>query len=117
MNDEIRKWFEENGQAVIVVSANHYLDSIYSIRTAEFEIIRRTYSGLKVPISALRVDGETTGVFVNLGGVARFREVNVLYSDDTMAIVEDQGNISGVLKLYDSVIVNGHNIENGKILD
>lgn len=107
----------EDGEAVVVLSANQYLDSIYTARSVNFEIIKKTYQGLSVPISALRINNEKTGVFVNRDGIARFCEVNILYKDDSMAIVEDTSGQQGKLKLYDPVIVNGTNIEDGKIVN
>lgn len=105
----------ENGEVVIVISAGQYLDGIYTDRTANFEIIRRSYSGIEIPTSALRVDGEETGVFVDDEGVARFREVKVLYSNADITIVE-KGETAGAIKMYDQVITNGKDIEDGRIL-
>lgn len=107
----------EDGQAVIVVSANQYLDSIYTVRKVDFDIIKKTYSGLSIPADALRIEDDTTGVYVDSEGVARFREVNVLYKNDEIAIVEDTTSQTGKLKLYDSVIVRGKDLEDGKIIN
>ena len=82
----------------------------------EVEIIKGNYEGLKVPASALRVIEEDTGVFVNTDGVARFRKVDVLYRDDEMAIV-DKSEETGYLKIYDPVIVEGKDIEPGKLIN
>ncbi len=107
---------ESNGNVLVVFSSRNYIKGIYSERSVEAEIIKGNYEGLKVPASALRVIEEETGVFVNTDGVARFRKVDVLYRDDEMAIV-DKSEETGYLKLYDPVIVEGKDIEPGKLIN
>ncbi len=107
---------ESNGNVLVVFSSRNYIKGIYGERSVEVEIIKGNYEGLKVPASALRVVEEETGVFVNTDGVARFRKVDVLYRDDTMAIV-DKSEESGYLKIYDPVIVEGKDIEQGKLIN
>lgn len=117
VDGEIENISEESGGKVLVtLSSGHYIKGVYSERCAEIEIILSRYSGLKVPISAVRVEGEDTGVFVNTDGVARFRKIDILYKDDKMAIA-DISSESGYLKMYDPVIVNGKDIEQGKIIN
>ena len=107
---------ESNGNVLVVFSSRNYIKGIYSERSVEVEIIKGNYEGLKVPASALRVIEEDTGVFVNTDGVARFRKVDVLYRDDEMAIV-DKSEETGYLKIYDPVIVEGKDIEPGKLIN
>ena len=70
------------------------------------------------------VDGEK-GVYVRRGNVARFRKLNIVYSDQTYVIsatasqdgepiVDDPGNY---LKQYDEVILEGKDLYDGKIID
>ena len=81
--------------------------------------------GIRVSGSAVRVvDGEK-GVYVRRGNVARFRKLNIVYSDQTYVIsatasqdgepiVDDPGNY---LKQYDEVILEGKDLYDGKIID
>lgn len=80
--------------------------------------------GIRVSNNAVRVvDGEK-GVFVRRGNVARFRKLNIVYSDQTYVIsstasqdgepiVDDPGNY---LKQYDEVILEGKDLYDGKII-
>lgn len=107
---------EENGNVLLVLSSRNYIKGVYSERSVKAEIIKGDYDGLKIPVGVLRViDGET-GVFVNTDGVSRFRKVDVIYTDDTIAIV-NKSNENGYLKLYDPVIVESKDIEQGKIVN
>ena len=101
----------ENGEVLVVVSANRYIATIYSARKVEFSIIRGTYRGIGVPTSAMRSVGGEQGVFISSNGVARFRPAKEIFKKDGVSVV-----ISDKLKLYDNVIVNGKDIEEGKIL-
>ncbi len=107
---------EKDGNVLIVVSSGNYIKNVYSERTVKLDIILGTYYGLQVPLSAVRVDGEDTGVFVNTDGVARFRKIDILYKNEEVAIVEKNSQ-SGYLKMYDTVIVNGKDIEQGKLIN
>ena len=80
--------------------------------------------GIRVSTSAVRVvDGEK-GVYVRRGNVARFRKLNIVYSDQTYVIsatasqdgepiVDDPSNY---LKQYDEVILEGKDLYDGKII-
>lgn len=80
--------------------------------------------GLRVSSSAMRVvDGEK-GVYVRRGNVARFRRLNVVYSDQTYVIsatADLDGNpivddANSYLKQYDEIILEGKDLYDGKII-
>ena len=80
--------------------------------------------GIRVSTSAVRVvDGEK-GVYVRRGNVARFRKLNIVYSDQTYVISatasQDGEPIvdgpSNYLKQYDEVILEGKDLYDGKII-
>lgn len=104
------------GEVLVLLSSRQYIKNIYRERCVKLDMIMNTYHGLEIPMSAVRVDGEDTGVLVNTDGVARFKKINILYKNDEMAIVE-QRNENGYLKLYDPVVVNGSGIEQGTIIN
>ena len=73
-------------------------------------VVKKEYSGLKIPKSALRVVNSKRGVYVLTGMQVKFVEVNVIYSDDDYMICEKQTEDEKVLRLYDEVIVKGEKI-------
>lgn len=79
-------------------------------------VVKKEYSGLKIPKSALRVVNSKRGVYVLTGMQVKFVEVNVIYSDDDYMICEKQTEDEKVLRLYDEVIVKGKNLYDGKIV-
>lgn len=108
---------QQDGKAAIVISTNRYDNNIYSARRVNADVIRRAYSGFKVPKSAVRIlDDGTSGVYILKDSVAFFRQIEILYSNDEYVIVKEDNKKRNALLLYDEVIVSGTGIEDGKIL-
>lgn len=106
-----------DGKVSVVVKSNGIFPGMYNVRSANAEIIRRTYKGFKVSKEAVHVDADGSYyVFVNSEGFARKRNVSILYSDEYYAIIREQNAVSNSLLLYDEVIVSGNNIKEGKSL-
>ena len=98
----------ENGKVAVVVECHSLFSGIYTTRTANAEIIRKTYKGFKVSKDAVHIDQEGKYyVYVNSEGVSRRRDVNILYSDEAYVIIKEDNSASNNLLLYDEVIVSG----------
>ena len=106
-----------DGQAVLVIKSNDYVESVYSTSKANVEVIKNSYSGLKIPAQCIRVKENQNGVYVVRGDYAKFVTVDLLYSDNEWAIVrENSASGSSSLKLYDEVIMKAEKLEDGKKL-
>ena len=86
------------------------------MRSGPMTVIKAEYSGLKVSRKALRVVDSVRGVYVVNGMQISFVPVNIVYSTDEYIICEKQTDNDNVLKLYDSVVVKGKNLYDGKII-
>ncbi len=106
-----------SNEAVMVFSCQQMNSELASMRKGSFTIINNTYSGLRIPTKALRVQEGKTGVFVRSGMTVKFVEVNVVYRTDDYIICEQQVSNDTVLRLYDDVIVKGKRLYDGKIVD
>jgi len=95
-----------NGNYTVAVNSSETCPWALAERFLEIDLIRSKYSGLKVPIDALRVVDNTTGVYTVVDGIVHFKKVNVLSKDSRYAIVEEDNTKSGGLLLYDEVIVS-----------
>jgi len=103
---------EENGQNVVVFSCNEDISDSYLLRSTSSILQLNTYSGLKIPTSAIHVDSSgNTGVYIVQNGAATFKKVTVLYSNSLFTIV---GETNSELKLYDQVVISGKNLKEGK---
>jgi hypothetical protein len=76
----------------------------------------RTHRGLRVNQAALRVVDGVTGVYVVSGITAKFRPVDILYSDTDFAICAYDAANTNSLVQYDEVIVRGGDLYDGKII-
>ncbi|MGN0492898.1 MAG: HlyD family efflux transporter periplasmic adaptor subunit [Acutalibacteraceae bacterium] len=107
---------ESSGGAVVLFACNDMNSELASMRTGPMTVVKKEYSGLKVPVSARRVVDSKIGVYVLTGMQVKFVEVNVLFTDGDYLICEKQTSDDTVLRLYDEVIVKGKNLYDGKII-
>ena len=107
---------ENESSAVVVFACNDMNSELASMRTGPMTVIKKEYSGLKVPKRALRVVDSKRGVYVISGMQVKFVGVNVLFTDGEYMICEKQTSDDTVLGLYDEVIVKGKNLYDGKII-
>lgn len=106
----------DSSSAVVLFSCNDMNSELASVRSAPMTIVKKEYSGLKIPKSALRVVDSKRGVYVLTGMQVKFVEVNIIYSADNYMLCEKQTDDEKSLRLYDDVIVKGRNLYDGKIV-
>ena len=107
---------ESSGGAVVLFACNDMNSELASMRTGPMTVVKKEYSGLKVPTSARRVVDSKLVVYVLTGMQVKFVEVKVLFTDGDYMICEKQTSDGNVLRLYDEVIVKGKNLYDGKII-
>ncbi len=103
--------------AVMIFSCQQMNSELAVMRKGSFTIINSTYSGLKIPTKALRVQDGKTGVFVRSGMMVKFVGVNVIHRTDEYIICEQEVSNDSVLRLYDDVVVKGKRLYDGKIIE
>jgi len=107
----------EDGRTVLIFESMDAMSETTMLRSQSAEIIYRTYSGIKIPRSAIRVTEEgVTGVYCSIGLQARFREVEIIYWGDNFYIVAYDPAKSGSLRPGDEVYVSGRDLYDGKIM-
>ncbi len=85
-------------------------------RVTDCEILFKQYTGIKIPKSAIHfVDGQM-GVYVNFSNVVYFRKISPIFEDDNYVIVPKTKSENNQVELYDSIIVKGRNLYDGKYL-
>ena len=128
----------ENGRVAVVFRGDTYLSGLTLLRQQSAEVIRQTYTGIRVPKEAVRVRERTvtdedgtestvneTGVYCIVGMEARFKPVDVLYSGEDFALVrstldtaeevtKSQEEIR--LRAGDEVIITAYELYDGKIM-
>ena len=104
-------------ETMLILSCSDMDEGLALGRKEKIEICIKTYDGLRVNSSAIRmVDNSVTGVYVLSGVTAKFVPVNVLYKDTGFAVVEYDPKTQGTLRVYDEVITKGTNLSDGKVV-
>ena len=89
--------------------------NLANLRIHDIEIIVDDYVGIKINNDAIReVDGEK-GVYVQRGNIIQFRKINIIYSAEDYSVVESVAD-SAYLQQYDSVITQGVDLYDGKVV-
>lgn len=115
----------DSDTALLVMEGTEFSSEMVSMREQPIEIIIATYTGLKVPKSAVRVqeqtdsDGKTTqipGVFILSGSIQKFKMINELFEADDYYVVKQSATDSDMLVERDQVIVQGKNLQNNMVV-
>ena len=97
----------ENGKVLVIFRLNYDLNGILHNRHVSIDIVKSTNEGFRLPIGALCVVDNKTGVYVKNGAEKKFCEVEVLYRNDGYMIVKEDNTKSGGLLLFDNVVISG----------
>lgn len=118
-------WEHDDDTALLVLEGTEFNSEMVSIRQQPVEIIIASYTGLRVPKSALRVEEWTdsngelhkdTGVFILSGTVRKFKVINKLYETEDSYIVEQSATDSDMLVEQDQVIVRGTDLKDNTVV-
>ena len=107
---------ETSGEAVVLFACNEMNSELAAMRSGPMTVVKAEYNGLKVERRALRVVDSQKGVYVLSGMQINFVPVDILYSNESYIICDKKNENGNVLKLYDSVVVKGKNLYDGKII-
>ncbi len=107
----------QDGQAAIVCKGTEYNDAVYYNRFLNTEIVLNSYTGLKFFKDAVRVVNDKTGVFVlNNDGTAKFKEIEILSSDEGYTVAVEDNLKNNALLLYDEVVITSNPIQDGDVV-
>lgn len=102
-------------ETLLVLKCNEMDSRLANLRYEKIELRKGTEDGIKVPFEAVHVVDGKKGVYVLIASEVKFREVDVIYSDDDYVLVKyDPANTKGI-HLYDKIITQGKDLEDGKV--
>lgn len=107
---------EKDGDFIpVIIKCNIMNRDVANLRIHEIELIVDDYIGMKVNNKAIReLDGEK-GVYVQRGNLIQFRKINIIYSTEEYSVVECVAD-SSYIQQYDSVITEGVDLYDGKVV-
>lgn len=96
-------------KAVVVFAFTNMNEELSQIRKQAIQIVVNEFNGLKVNSKAVRVVDGKKGVYVKLGNIIKFREIDIIYSTKDFVIAKLE-NKKDKLKIYDDVYIEGKNL-------
>ena len=102
-------------ETVLVLGSSTMNSKLASIRKEDIEIRIDSKEGIKVPSAALHVEDGKKGVYALISSQIRFREAEVIYSDEDYVLLKfDPENGNGI-RLYDKIIIQGKGLSDGRV--
>lgn len=130
----------EGGQQLVVLSSNENLNLTTLLRHQNAQLIFESYTGIRVPRSAVRIVWETVtdekgepvlnadgtekktqvyGVYTLWGNSARFKKVEILWQEDEYMLVRSlqEDDVARRLRSGDEVITAAEDLYDGKVIE
>lgn len=95
---------DEEGKSVVVLSCESLDEYMVMQRVQSMQLIFDEYSGIMVPRSAIRFQGEQKGVYVILGENITFKKIDVIYNGDDFVVSSNTAEEDHLL-LYDQILL------------
>ena len=106
-----------SGNRLLTLGFDVFNQALVRSRTAQIKIMFDEYSGIRIPSAAVHFDEEENmGVFIKLGVTVYFVKIDMIRTEGDYILVRDTTDKDGYLSLYDSVIVEGTDLYDGKIV-
>lgn len=105
----------EEGKVIVICECRNYLEGLLVQRFVNIEFIKKTYSGYKISLSALRTKDNENGVYVLRENIIKFIPVNIVYNEKEILLVESADKKNPLI-LYDEVIVNSPDLKEGQMV-
>lgn len=106
----------EAGARMLVLSSDRDLQNVTLLRKQSAEIVFASYSGLRVPKDAVRVENGQTGVYILEGTLAKWKPITILHDTGESYVVELDTSSTGNLWPGDELIINAKNLYDGKVV-
>lgn len=98
---------ETDGECIVVLSCDRYIDGILTMRNTDVRLILKSYTGYKIPIYALRVQGSDKGVMVYEQNQEKFKKCEVIYTDEEegFVIITSSDSTDDQIQPMDNIII------------
>ncbi|MCH5185554.1 MAG: hypothetical protein J1F64_05445 [Oscillospiraceae bacterium] len=98
---------EENGEVLLFIKCEKYVEGIFSLRQCEVEVILNSYTGYRVPIYAIRVKDNQTGVMISKNTEDVFKPCRIIYTNEAegFVIITSDDDTLGEIRQNDIIVV------------
>ncbi len=113
----------KSDKALLIFSTSNFPDGFNYRRKQNVILNSNNYEGVRVPVEAVRVVDDETGVYVISGNKIEFRTIDIIYSSgiyyisaiDTKSELSEKGHKR--LAVNETIIVSGKDIYEGKAVN
>jgi len=107
---------EQNKRVLLRLKSVSNIGMYANLRFSDVKIVKKEYTGYKIPIDALRMKDGNTGVYCLQGSFAKFVKVNILWKGDNYYLAEANFQNDKGLFMNDYIILNTKGIEDGMVI-
>ena len=107
---------EEDGRCLLVLSTRRYLHRVAALREQSAQVVFKSYSGLRVPKSAICFEDGAPGVYIVESTYAKWKNVEILYDAGESYVVKLDETSTSNLWAGDEIIVVTRDLYNGKVV-
>jgi hypothetical protein len=102
--------------SAVVLQCSYMTSRLAVMRKQSIQIVTRDITGIKVDNEYIHIINGQKGVYVLKGNTAEFRQIVPVYSGNGYTMSQIDSSDSKGLQVYDSVIENGDDLYDGKIV-
>lgn len=106
----------DTDDTLVIFRSQDMNEDLISMRKQVATVVVASYSGLKVPKSAVRMEDEKMGVYVLSNSVARYKTIDPLFEGDSYYIVEQNVTGNDSLVINDDIIVEAKDVNDKKVM-
>lgn len=98
---------QDDNKVLIMIKCSEYLEGAFAYRDADVDVIFKRYTGYKVPVQAIRTDGNKHSVIAAAGNKQYICECEILYSDtnENVVIIQSTDTAQNKLSKMDTIII------------
>lgn len=99
---------EVNGKMIVTVKSSDYIESVFSYRIMEVDLIFKSYEGYKVPIHSIRTEENGKQKIIGINGSGQYNcycDVLFTNTDEGYAIVESSENAEHKISQMERILV------------
>ena len=118
----VRSVRDDEAKQTLLIFSTGYVDPNFNfLRRQSVDIVEESYTGYRVPVSAVRIVDGRKGVYVLNGNLVEFREIESLAEIDGNLIVKERDSLNDPdyakkLGFFDQIITKGKNLYEGKVI-
>lgn len=113
----VEKKGDKEGDSISVVLKCGLMNrDVAKLRIADFQIITDEFTGFRISNGAIREVDSQKGVYVLRGNTVQFKKVDIIYSSEEYSIIKSNTDAPSYIRQYDTVITQGVDLYDGKVV-